>query len=71
MYLPLLHHVTLQHCYLLIVRERGSTKMVAKGAVEGMMANHSLHMSIVDGLIIVLVVVGRSLANTIGFKRHI
>ena len=32
----------------------------------GMMADHSLHVSIVDGLIIVLIIVGRSLAKLIG-----
>ena len=44
--------------------------MVAEGTTEGsvevMMANHSLHVCIVDELIIVLTVIGRSLANLIG-----
>ena len=65
-HLPPLHHLTLRHCYLLIPRERGTPQMVAEGAVEGMIANHSLHVSIDDRLIIVLIVVGRSLANLIG-----
>ena len=60
---PLLYHLTLQHYYLPIPRERGTRKMVVESALKGMMANHSLHVSIVDGLIIVLIVVGRSLAN--------
>ena len=37
-----------------------------KGTVKGMMANHSLHMSIVKGLIIVLTVIEKSLGNLIG-----
>ena len=37
-----------------------------KGIVEGMMANHSLHVSIIDGLIIFLTIFSRSLANLIG-----
>ena len=39
---------------------------VVEGVVEGMMASHSLHVSIADGLIIVLILVGRSLAILIG-----
>ena len=71
---PPLHHLTLRHFYLPIPRERGTTQMVAegtvegvvKGMVEGMIATHSLHVSIVNRLIIILIVVGRSLANLIG-----
>ena len=37
-----------------------------KGVVEGMMASHSLHVRIIDGLIIILIVIGRSLENLIG-----
>ena len=40
--------------------------MEAKGAVEGMMASHFLLVSIVEGLIIFLTIVGRSLVNLIG-----
>ena len=47
--------------------ERAATQMVVEGVVEGMTASHSLHVSIDDKLIIVLIVVGRSLANLIGF----
>ena len=64
---PPLHHLTLWHCYLPIPREIVTTQMVAEGSIEGMVASHSLHVSSLDGLIIVLIVVGRSLANLIGF----
>ena len=39
---------------------------MVKGVVEGMMASHSLHVSIVDGLISILIIVCKSLANLIG-----
>ena len=67
---PHLNYLSLRHCYLPIPRERGTIQMVAKGMVKGMvkgmMASHPLHVSIVDRLSIVLIVVGRSLANVIG-----
>ena len=44
----------------------GAVEGVVKGTVEGMMAIYSLHKSIADGLIIVLIIVGRSLAHLIG-----
>ena len=40
--------------------------MMTKGAVEGTMASHSLHVSIVNKLINILIVVGRSLVKQIG-----
>ena len=40
--------------------------MVTKGAVKDMMVSHSLHVSIVDGLMIIQTVVVKSLANSIG-----
>ena len=47
----------------------GTPQMVdegtVEGVVEGMMASHSVHVSIADGLIIVLIVVDKSLANLI------
>ena len=44
------------------------TEGAVEGIVEGMMGSHSLHASIVDKLIIVLIVVRRSLANLIGLS---
>ena len=41
---------------------------MAEGMVDGMMANHSLDVSIVDKLIIVLSIVGKSLAKLIGLS---
>ena len=57
--------LTLHHCYLSIPRERGTTKMVLDSVVKGIMASHSLHVSIVDGAIIVLTVSRKILANLI------
>ena len=44
----------------------GTVEGVVEGMVEGMIATHSLHVSIVNRLIIILIIVGRSLANLIG-----
>ena len=43
----------------------GAVKGAVEGTVEGVTVNHSLHVSIADKLIIVLIFVGRSLANLI------
>ena len=64
--LPPLHHLTLHNCYLQIPRETYTTKMVVEGMVEGMIASHSLHVSIVDRIIITLTVVGSNLTSLIG-----
>ena len=36
--------------------------------VDDMMASHSLHLSIVNGLIIILTIFGRRLANLLGLS---
>ena len=39
--------------------------MVVMDAIEGMMASHSLYVSVVDRLIIIMTIVARRLANPI------
>ena len=39
---------------------------VVEGTIEGTMANHCLHVSIVDRLIIIMTLVGISFSNLIG-----